>query len=69
MSPSFYTFEDLTMVPSRAFRTEFENLLLRPDRIPDKFASILIDSDDVSLITKLTLRLDNTALRFVEKSF
>ena len=69
ISPGVYTFKDLTMVLSRAFRTESQKVHLRPERIHDKSDSILIDSDDVSLITKLTLRPDITALRFDEKSF
>ena len=56
------------MVLSRGFRTEFQNVYLRPERIRDKFDSIVIDSDDVSLNTKLTLSPDITAFRFDEKS-
>ena len=40
-----------------------------PDHKNDRSDSILIDSDDVSLITKLTLRPDINALKFDEKSF
>ena len=69
ISLGVYTFKDLTMVLSRGFRTEFQNVQLRPDRRLDKFDSILINSDDVSLITNLILRPDITALRFDEKSF
>ena len=57
------------MVLSRGFRTEFQNVHSRADRIPDEFDSILIDSDAVSFITKLTLRRDINALRFDGKSF
>ena len=57
------------MVLSRGFGTDFQKKHLRPDRILDKSDSILIDSDDVSLITKLILRPDITALSFDEKSF
>ena len=67
--PGAYTFKDFTMVLSIGFRTEFQNVHLRPDRILDKSGSILIDSDNITLITKLTLRPDITALRFDEKSF
>ena len=56
------------MVLSWGFRTEFQNVHLRPDRILDQFDSILIDSNDVSLITELTLRPDITALGFDGKS-
>ena len=56
------------MVLSIGFTTEFHNVHLRPDRILDKSDSIFIDSDNVSLITTLTLGLDITALRFDEKS-
>ena len=68
-SPGVYTFKVLTMLLSRAFRTEFQNVYLRPDHIHDKCDSILIDGDNVSLITKLTLRPDITDLRFDEKLF
>ena len=66
--PGAYTFKDFTMVLSIGFKTEFQIVHLRPDRILYKSDSILIDSDNVSLITKLTLRPDITALRFDEKS-
>ena len=42
---------------------------MRPDQENDKFDSILIDSDDVSLKVKLTIRPEISALRFDEKSF
>ena len=42
---------------------------LRPNHRHDKSDSILIDSDNVSLMTKLTLRPEINALRFDEKSF
>ena len=56
------------MVLSRGFRTGFE-IVRRPDYEYDNSDSMLIDSDDVSLITKLTLKPDINALRFDEKSF
>ena len=65
-----YTFNDLSEVLSRSFKTEFEiRNRLRLDYKNDKSDSLLIDSDNVSLITKLTLRPDIKALRFDEKSF
>ena len=42
---------------------------MRPDNIYDMSDSVLIESDDVSLITKLTVRPEITALKFNEKSF
>ena len=69
ISPGVNLIKDLTMVPSRSFRTEFQKVHLRPDQMHDKSDSILIDGDNISLITKLTLRPDITALRFDEKSF
>ena len=42
---------------------------MRSDHEYDKSDSNLIDSDDNSLITILTLRPDINALRFDEKSF
>ena len=57
------------MVLSRGFRTEFQNVLLRPDRVLDNSDLILIGSDDVSLISKLTLRPDVNDLRLDIKSF
>ena len=58
ISPGIYTFKDLSLVLSRGFRTEFQNVNLLPDRILDKFDSFLIDSNDVNLIIDLTLRPD-----------
>ena len=69
ISPGVYTFEVPTMLLSRGFGTEFQNVHLRLDHIHDESDSIPIDCDNVSLITKLTLRPDITALRFDDKSF
>ena len=69
ISPGVGLLKDITMVLSRGFRMEFQNVHLRQDRILDKSDSILIDSNDVSLITKLNLRPGITALRCDEKSF
>ena len=66
--PGVYTFKDFAVVLSRSYRTRFE-MLFRPDHKYDKSDSILNDSDGFSLITKLTLRPDITALKFNEKSF
>ena len=70
ISPGVYTFKDLTMVLSRGFEKNFEiRNGLGLNRKFDKSDSNLIDGDNASLITKLTLRPDITALRFEEKSF
>ena len=68
-SAGAYTSEDLTMVLSMGFRTEIQNVHSRPDGILDKSDSILIKTDNVSLITNLTLRPDINALMFDGKSF
>ena len=68
ISPGVYKFKELAMVLSRGFRTKFRKIHLRPDRILDKSDSILIDSDDVSLITKVTLKPDIIVLRFSQKT-
>ena len=66
--PGVYTFKDFAVVLSRSYRTRFE-MLFRPDHKYDKSDSILNDSDGFSLITKLTLRPEITALKFSQKSF
>ena len=67
--PGVDTIKDLSEVLSRGFNNEFEIRKLRPDHKHELSDSILIDSDNLSLITKLTLRPEINALRFDEKSF
>ena len=68
ISPGGYTFENLAVVLSRGFGSEFElRGRMRPDNKYDMSDSVLID--DVSLFTKLTLKPDITALKFNDKSF
>ena len=55
ISPGVYTFKDIAVVLSIGFRTGFE-IVRRPDHEYDTSDSFIIDSDDVSLITKLTLK-------------
>ena len=68
-SSGAYTFEKLAEVLSRGFRKEFEvRNGLGLDHRFDKSDSILIDGDNVSLITKMTLKPHINALRFDEIS-
>ena len=69
ISPVVYTFKDLSEVLPGSFKSEFEIRKLRPNHKHDNSNSILIDGDNVSLITKFTLRPDIKALRFDDKSF
>ena len=67
--PGVYTFKDLSEVFSRGFKHELELRKLRPIHKDDKHDSILNESDNVTLITKLILRPDIKVLRFDKKSF
>ena len=68
ISPGVCTFEDLSEVLSRGSKNEFEiRRRMRLNHKHDLSDSILIDSDNVSLISKLTLRPQIHALRFIKK--
>ena len=63
--PGVYTFKDLSEVLSRGFENEFKFRHLRPIHKQDKSDSIIIDSDNVTLITILFWSYDIKVLRFV----
>ena len=67
-SPGVYTFEDLSYVLSRGFKKQFELRKLRPNHIHDKSDSIIIESDNVTLITKLILRYELKVFTLDKKS-
>ena len=67
--PSAYTFRDLCEVLSRGFKKEFELRNLRPNHKHDKSDPIIIESDDVTLITTLFSLYNIKVLRFDKKSF
>ena len=68
--PGVYTFKDLSIVLSRGFKNGFQiRGRMRPNHEHDLSDSIIIDSDNVSLITKLKLGPRIMVLRFVKKSF
>ena len=67
--PGVYTFKDLSEVLSRSFEIEFELRKLPANHKYDKSGSIIIESDNVSSVTKLISRYDMNVLRFVKKSF
>ena len=68
--PGVYTFKDLSLVPSRCFKNEFAiRGRMRPNFKYDSHDSIIIASDNVTLITKIDLRPDIKVLRFDRKSF
>ena len=67
--PVTYTFKDLSDVFSRGFKNEFELKKVQPNHKHDESDSIIIQSDNVTLITKLILRPDIKVLRFDKKSF
>ena len=70
MSLAAYTFEDRSEVLSRGFKNKLEiRGQTRPNHIYDKAGSIIIDSDNVSLITRLKLGPQVRVLRFDKKSF
>ena len=69
ISPGFYTFTGLAEVLSRGFKLNFETGKLQPIYIYDRPDSISIESDNVSLSTKLTVRYAVRVLKFDEKSF
>ena len=68
--PGAYTFKDLSIVLSRGFIIEYEiRGRMRPNPKHDLSDSIIIDSDNVSLINKLRLGPQIMVLRFDQKSF
>ena len=68
-SPGYYTFNDLEEILSRGFRNDFDIGKLRLKYNHDNYSSIIIDSDTVTLITKLVFRYEIYASRFDEDSF
>ena len=67
--PGVYTIKDLSEVLSRGFKNEFELRKMRPNLKYDKSDSIIIENDNVTLITKLILRYDIKIFRFDKKTF
>ena len=68
--PGAYTFKDLSIVLSRGFNNEIEiRGRMRPNHKHDISDSIIIDSDNVSLITNWRLGPQIMVLRFDENSF
>ena len=69
-SPGAHIFNNLSEVLSRGFRDDFEiRGRIRPDHEYERSTSIIIESDDISLITKLRLGPQINVLRFDKKSF
>ena len=70
ISPVVYTFKDLSEVLSRGFKKRFEiRGGIQPIQKYDRFDSIIIENDNISMTTKLIVKFDSRALRFDEKSF
>ena len=70
VSAGAYTFKDLSEVLSRGVENEFEiRGRIRPNHENDESDSIIIDSDNVSLITTLRPGPKHNALKFDKKSF
>ena len=68
--PGSFTSKDLSSVLSRGFNNEFDfRGQMRPNHKHDLFDSFIIDSDNVSLITKLKLGPQIMVLRFDKNSF
>ena len=67
--PGVYTFKNFSEVFSRGFTNEFQLRKLQPKHKHDTSDSIIIESDNVTLITKLILRYKIKVLRFDKKSF
>ena len=67
--PGLYTFEDLSEVPSRGFKNGFELRKKQRYLKIDNSDSILIESENVTLITNMISRYDIKVLRFNTKSF
>ena len=69
-SPGVHTFKDLAEVLSRGFKVEFEiRGRIRSNGKYDGFGSIIIESDNVTLITTLNVNPQLQALRFDKKLF
>ena len=66
--PGTYTFKDLSEVLSRGFKKEFELRKLRPNHINDNSDSFIIESDNVTLLSKLFSRYEINLLKFDKKS-
>ena len=64
-----YIFKDLSEVLSRCNKNEFELGNLRPNHKHDKSDSIIIESDNVTLLTKTFSRYDIKVLRFDKERF
>ena len=70
MSPGAYTFRDLSEVLSRGFKNEVEiRWDVRHNYQHDEVVSIIIDSNNVSLITRLRLWHQIKVLRFDKELF
>ena len=67
--PGAYTFKYVSEVLSRGFKKALELRKIRPNHKHDKLDSIIIESDNVILITKLVFRHDIKYLRLDKKSF
>ena len=68
--PGAYTFKDLSEVLSRSLKNEFGiRGRIQPNHTYDSHDSIIIENDNVTLITKLDLGPDIEVMRFDKKSF
>ena len=67
--PCVYTFKKLPEVSSRAFKNDFEIGSLQPNHRQDRSSLIIIESGNITLITKLILRYEIKVLRFDKRSF
>ena len=67
--PGVYTLEDLSEVLSRGYKNQFELRKLQLSQIHDKSDSVIIESDNVTLITTMILRYEIKVLRFDKNSF
>ena len=69
-SPAVYTFKDLSEALSRGLKNEFEITgRIRTKHKYDRSNSIIIESDNATLITKMIVNPQIHALRFDNKSF
>ena len=67
--PGVYTFKKLSEVLSRGFKNDFEIGSLQPNHIQDRSSLMIIESENLTLITKLILRYEIEVLRFDKRSF
>ena len=69
-SPGNYSIRGISEILSSGFQIEFESRRrIRPSVQYDKFDSIFIESDNITMRTKLIVEGDILALTFNQKSF